>query len=93
MTPNLLTKRAVKSRLTPTIPHPTLKKLKGKQEFEVVAMYEPRGGDLQYIGSVTWGWACDEQGNVTLLDFKKGSDDWASDAFVEAAVAWNAMVL
>lgn len=77
----------------PTIPHPNLKTLTGKQEFEVVAMYEPKGGDLQYIGSVRWGWECDGQGNVTLLDFEIGSDDWASDAFVEAAVAWNAMVL
>ena len=46
-------------------------------------MYEPKGSDLQYIGSVKCGWECDEQGQVTLLGFEKGSDTWASDAFVD----------
>ena len=77
----------------PTIPHSNLQTLSGRQEFEVVAMYEPTGGDLQYIGSVKWGWECDGQGTVTLLKFAKGSDNWASDEFVEAAGAWNEMVL
>jgi hypothetical protein len=76
----------------PTIPHTSLQTLSGRQEFEVAAMYEPSGGDLQYIGSVKWGWECND-GNVTLLAFEKGSYDWASDEFLEAGVAWNEMVL
>ena len=77
----------------PTIPHPTLKKLQGKQEFEVVAMYEPIVGDSQYIGSVKWGWQSDGEGNLTLLNFEIGSHGLASVEFVEAAEAWNKMDL
>lgn len=72
----------------------------GFQNFEVVAMLDKEDGKKEYIGSLCWGWeikktASDAQGTYTpdLLTMGIVVRDVPTDDFIQAAMAWNKMLI